>query len=43
MRLIGGGIKLRIVSVRGLGLDCFVGCSCWVGGEVVASCIFRMY
>jgi len=26
MRLIGGGIKLRIVSVRGLGLDCFVGC-----------------
>jgi len=27
MRTIGGGIWLKIVSFRGLGLGCFVGCS----------------
>jgi len=43
MRNIGSGISLRIESSRGLGLGCFVGFSLWVGGEVVASCILRVY
>jgi hypothetical protein len=43
MRNIGGGIRLRGVCSRSLGLSCFVGCFCRVGGEAVASCILRVY
>jgi hypothetical protein len=43
MRNIGGGIRLRGVSFRSLGLCCFVGCLCRVGGEAVASCIHCVY
>jgi hypothetical protein len=43
MRNIGGGIRLRGVSFRSLGLSCFVGCFCRVGGEAVASCILCVY
>jgi hypothetical protein len=43
MRNIGGGIRLRGVSFRSLGLSCFVDCFCRVGGEAVAFCILRVY
>jgi hypothetical protein len=43
IRNIGGGIRLRGVSFRSLGLSCFVGCFCRVGGEAIASCMLCVY
>jgi hypothetical protein len=44
MRSIGGWIRLRVVSIRGLGVGLFCGLYLGrVGGEAVASCILRLY
>jgi hypothetical protein len=43
IRNIGGGIRLRGVSFKSLGLSCFVGCFCRVGGEAIASCMLCVY